>query len=299
MAIKTPPQTLVDISQDVALSNESKTLISGRRKPRTNTNVDNYLLKEYGRPKFHWVKDKPDARDYRYQLQPVTALNSVDLRRYCTPIEDQENLGSCTGQAIAGAIELINKKNGIVYDSSRLFIYYYERFLINTVYYDSGAYIRDGIKVVSKYGSPLESLWPYIISRFTMKPNSRATTDALQRRVTLYERATDFDACINALTVGYPVVVGFYVYSSFISSFVSRTGLMPYPNVSRESLLGGHAVLLVGFDHTSQRFIARNSWGTKWGDQGYFYMPYQVIKNRNMSDDFWVIKSITNPPGRK
>jgi C1A family cysteine protease len=111
----------------------------------------------------------------------------------------------------------------------------------------------------------------------------------------LYERANDFNECIDALNNGYPVIIGFDVYSSFITNSVSRTGMMPYPNTSRESLLGGHAVLIVGYNNATQRFTVRNSWGTSWGDKGYFYMPYQVIQNSRMSGDFWVIKSVTNP----
>jgi C1A family cysteine protease len=256
---------------------------------------DKAIANKFSLPKFHWVKDKPDSRDYLYQSTLTTKSSKVDLRPFCTPIEDQGNLGSCTGQAIAGAIEYLNKKAGKTTDISRLFIYYYERAMINTVHYDSGAYIRDGIKVVYKNGAPLEKFWPYNIRRFTQSPSAQAITDAKNRKVSLYERITTLDGCINALSNGFPVTVGFYVYNSFTSRQVTTTGIMPYPNVARERLLGGHAVLLVGYDNTTNRFIARNSWGSNWGDRGYFYMPYQVIDNRSMSDDFWVIRTVNNP----
>ena len=246
-------------------------------------------------PLFNWVPDKVDTRDYIYRPNQVRLPSVVDLRSYCTPIEDQGQLGSCTGQAIAGAIEMLNKRNNKPTDVSRLFIYYYTRLLEGTVNYDSGAYIRDGIKSCYTYGAPLESLWPHVIGKFRTRPSASANTDAARRKVTLYERATNFDACINALSNGYSVVVGFTVYSSFMTSTVVRTGIMPYPNTRKEKILGGHAVLLVGYDSLAQRFIARNSWGTSWGANGYFYMPYDVIKNTNMSADFWVIKSVNNP----
>jgi len=88
--------------------------------------------------------------------------------------------------------------------------------------------------------------------------------------------------------------MGFYVYDSFMSKNVSKTGIMPYPNTKREKLLGGHAVLLVGYNKTKKVFIVRNSWGTNWGDNGYFYMPFDVV-NPNMSSDYWIIKSVNNP----
>ena len=127
-----------------------------------------------------------------------------------------------------------------------------------------------------------------------IKPTQQAINDGVKRKVTLYERALNFDACINALTNGFPVTVGFYVYSSFQTQAVAKTGIMPYPNISKEYLLGGHAVLLVGYDKTNKYFIARNSWGANWGDKGYFYMPFRVIQNQNMSADFWIIKSVNN-----
>jgi len=246
-------------------------------------------------PKYNWVKDKIDTRDHVYNLTATVAPRSVDLRAYCSVIENQGQLGSCTGNAIAGAIELLDKRRGKITDVSRLFIYYYERSMIGTINSDSGAYIRDGIKVCYSYGAPLESLWPYDIGKFKVKPSPSSIADGARRKVTLYERALDFDACINALSSGFPVIVGFSVYNSFGSANVTKTGMMPYPDVNREYLLGGHAVLLVGYNNTSGRFIVRNSWGAYWGDRGYFYMPYEVIQNSQMSGDFWIIKTVSNP----
>ena len=245
-------------------------------------------------PKYHWVKDKIDTRDHPYRLTGATQSNIVDLRQYCSSIEDQGKLGSCTGNAIAGAIELLHKRQSRTLDISRLFIYYYERKFIGTVNYDSGAYIRDGIKACYTYGAPTENLWPYNISKFKMQPHKTAIVDALKRKVTSYQRAVDFNQVMDSITSGYPVTIGFNVYSSFDSPAVAKTGIMPYPNVNKERLLGGHAVLIVGYNKTNNTFIVRNSWGTRWGDKGYFYMPFQVIQNINMSRDFWVIKSIAN-----
>lgn len=245
-------------------------------------------------PKYHWVPDKVDKRDHPYQLTNKTQSKVVDLRNYCSPIEDQGNLGSCTGNAIAGAIELLHKRKSRTLDISRLFIYYFERLFIGTVNYDSGAYIRDGIKACYTYGAPIENLWPYDITKFKNRPSKPAITEALTRKITSYQRAADFNAVIDAVTSGYPVIAGFDVYSSFTSTAVTRTGIMPYPNTKKEKYLGGHAILIVGYNKTTSTFIVRNSWGTNWGDKGYFYMPFQVIQNTRMSSDFWIIKNINN-----
>jgi C1A family cysteine protease len=281
--MKQDPRTIIDDSQDPVLSKSH--LI-----PKPIVSKYSFTI-----PKYHWVKDKVDNRDHPYQLTGTTQPSVVDLRPFCSSIEDQGNLGSCTGQAIAGAIELLNKRASRTLDVSRLFIYYYERLLEGTVNYDSGAYIRDGIKVCYTYGAPVESLWPYNINKFRTLPPSTAMQDAAKRKVTSYQRVADFNGVIDALASGYPVVVGFTVYSSFESNSVAKTGVMPYPNISTERVLGGHAVLIVGYNKNRNVFIVRNSWGTGWGDGGYFYMPFQVIQNTSMSSDFWIIKSLANP----
>jgi C1A family cysteine protease len=207
-------------------------------------------------------------------------------------------LGSCTGNAIAGIIEYLCRRAKKNTDVSRLFIYYQERVYEGTVNYDNGAYIRDGIKAVNKVGVPTESLWPYNINKFAYRPTQAAYINAATRKAVAYQRCTDFLAVKAAIAQGYPVVVGFDVYASFESGTwwqTNGTGMMPYPNKATESILGGHAVALVGYDNTKNAFIARNSWGTGWGLNGYFYMPYQVIQDTTMSSDFWIITSVTNP----
>ena len=270
-------------------------LLKGKNPLTTNMKQ---LLRPEGIAKYHWTRDKPDSRDHLFTAVPTVAPASIDLRTYASPIEDQGQLGSCTGNAIAGAIELIDKKAGKQLDVSRLFIYYEERVLEGTVNYDAGAYIRDGIKVCYTKGAPLETLWPYNVRKWASKPTTAAYSDALKRKVTGYQRCVNFAAVKNALALGNPVVIGFDVYESFEQGawqLANGSGLMPYPNVNSEQLLGGHAVLIVGYNDNTQRFIVKNSWGTAWADRGYFYMPYQVIQNTSMSNDFWVISAVKNP----
>lgn len=290
--MKPDPKTIIDVTQDHSLSKN----VVLPTKSTNNKPLVEYLQtpdKKVSIKKYHWEKDRFDSRDFAYKVTKRVQPNYVDLREQCSVVEQQGQLGSCVGNTIAGAIELLYNRNNKPSDISRLFIYYYSRFFINTVHTDSGARIRDAIKSVYTYGAPLERLWPYDISKFRMKPNKQAMEDALSRKVTRYERITNHEGCLDALANGFPVSVGFNVYSSFESDIVRTTGVMPYPQVSRERYLGGHAVLLVGYDKQRQVYIARNSWGADWGDRGYFYMPFRVIQNNRMSDDFWVIKTVT------
>ena len=96
----------------------------------------------------------------------------------------------------------------------------------------------------------------------------------------------------GCLAQGYPFVLGFSVYESFESPQVVRTGIAQMP-AAGEQLLGGHAVLAVGYDDSAQRFVVRNSWGAGWGMKGYFTLPYAYLLDGNLSDDFWTVRQVT------
>jgi len=247
-----------------------------------------------GKRAYGWVPDIPDQRDYllsAVRKVPARLPGKVDLRPLCSKVEDQGQLGSCTANALAGAIEFLERKNKVPFkDFSRLFIYYNERVLEHTINSDSGAMLRDGIKTLAKQGACSEKSWPYEVSKFKSKPGPACYQEALQHQITSYHRILTLDQMRTCLAEGFPFVFGFTVYESFETQQVSRTGIvnMPKPN---EQLLGGHAVMAVGYDHAKQRVLVRNSWGTDWGLKGYFTMPYQYLSNRNLSDDFWTIRS--------
>jgi C1A family cysteine protease len=242
---------------------------------------------------FGWVPDLPDQRDVLYgAVQPLAARlpPSVDLRLGCSPIEDQGALGSCTGNAIAGALEFLERKDRVRFvNVSRLFIYYNERVIEHTIKSDSGAMIRDGIKSVVKQGVCSERQWPYVIAKYAVKPRATCYKEALQHQVTSYQRILTVDEMRACLAQGFPFVFGFTVYESFQSRLVAESGIVSLPEPG-ERVVGGHAVLSVGYDDADRRFIVRNSWGVGWGMHGYFTMPYAYLANRNLADDMWTIR---------
>src|SRR6266480_4303921 len=245
------------------------------------------------RNKFGWVPDLPDVRDFKFSelAVPTAPLPSkVDLRDDCSPIEDQLNLGSCTDQALVGALEFLEIKDGQPFhDLSRLFLYYNERRIENTQWFDSGAYLRDGIKSLARDGVCRESLWPYWIPIFWAKPLWFAYSDAAKHTITSYYRITSLEEMKACLADGYPFVFGFSVYESFEYPETARTGIVPMPK-SSERIIGGHAVLSVGYDDATGRFLCRNSWGVGWGMQGYFTVPYAYLNDAGLADDMWTLR---------
>jgi C1A family cysteine protease len=245
--------------------------------------------------KYSWIPDTPDHRDFKYSLNAVVPYPEIyDQRKNDTPVYDQGELGSCTANAIGGSIAFEAKQakpNNPIIIPSRLFIYYNERKMEGTIKQDAGAMIRDGIKSVASDGVCDESLWPYDISKFTRRPTAPCYTAAKKRKVINYARVPQTEAALKSvISQGNTVVFGFSVYESFETQEVARTGKMVMPSKT-EKLLGGHAVLMVGY--TKDAYIVRNSWGSGWGDHGYFYMPKDYPINSDLADDFWVITSVS------
>ena len=244
--------------------------------------------------KYGWIPDLPDYRDHLYAV-PGKVLaklpRKVDLRPHCPPVLDQGELGACTAHAIANAHRYYQIRQKAPHDflPSRLFIYYNERTIEHTVNEDAGAMLRDGIKSIAKQGACPENLWPYDILKFTRKPTAKAYGEAEKHQAIAYQRVTQsMTQMKGCLAAGTPFVFGFSVYESFEGQSVAKTGKMPMPAPS-EKLIGGHAVLAVGYDDAKQVFMVMNSWSGQWGDKGYFYMPYTYLADSNLADDLWTV----------
>jgi len=258
---------------------------------------------------YGWKPDLPDQRDYNYAVPHATAAalpTKMDLRPQCPKVVyDQGRIGSCTANAIAAAIEFDRIKQKLPkFTPSRLFIYYNERVMEGTSpSVDSGAQIRDGIKSVATLGACKETTWPYSdvnknpaacpACPYAKKPSAAAVAEAAKYRIKSYQRLTtgQLSTLKGCLASGYPFVFGFTVYDSFESPQVAKTGIVTMPG-PQEHVLSGHAVLAVGYDDASSRFIVRNSWGPGWGMQGYFTMPYLYLANAQLADDFWTIRTV-------
>jgi C1A family cysteine protease len=285
------------------------------------------------RPGMGWVPDYPDFRDYdinKDEIPPpqrlkgqkqtvkdmlgdlgltkktgITLEPTNDLRQWCTPIENQLSLGSCTAHAGVGMVEYFARRAyGEYIDASRLFLYKVTRNLLNWTG-DTGAYLRTTMAALTLFGVPPEEYWPYIITEYEKEPSPFLYAYAQNYQAISYYRldpaGTSREVLLQRIKTylqgKLPSMFGFTVYSSF--SQAQQTGQIPYPTAG-DKRVGGHAVLAVGYDdgmkiknansgvEMTGALLIRNSWGAGWGEKGYGWLPYEYVK-RSLAVDWWSI----------
>lgn len=246
--------------------------------------------------RFGWVPDLPDFRDTPAGISaPVELPLEFDLRTtgMLPAVYNQGKLGSCTANASGAAFEYSMAVEKLTpFTPSRLFIYFNERVIEGTVASDSGAQIRNAVKVLDKFGAPPETDWPYDISKFADAPPQGVFTEALEDRALKYFRVAPTVGLMKPVLAirKQPIIIGFSVYSHFESAEMSTNPVLEIP-IAGEQLLGGHAVLVVGYKQINGKnyWIVRNSWGDAWGDGGYFYMAEEYLTMPGMAGDFWTL----------
>ena len=282
-----------------------------------------------------WLPDYPDFRDYTEETEEIKTIlkssksaksgqaakknkkgsaitasklpASVDLRQWCSPIEDQGDLGSCTAQAGAGVIEYYERKAfGRHTDTSRLFLYKTTRNLMKAKG-DTGGYLRTTIGAMVLFGVPPEEYWPYTDDekKFDKEPNAFTYAFAANFQTIKYfrhdppntEPAKLLTKLKTWLAKGHPAMFGFTVYNSIEQA--DKTGRIPFPS-PKEKIEGGHAIVAVGYDdkmkiknthddqETTGALLIRNSWGKSWGEDGYGWLPYDYVR-KGLAEDFWSI----------
>lgn len=240
-----------------------------------------------------------------YLPRPVDTLPPRFIQPWSRPIQDQGNLGSCTGNGVERVIQNMRLKQGLTLQPySRLQIYYDERVIENTVDSDAGAMIHDGIKVITTKGAVLESEWPYDVMQFATAPPAEAYRSVEVAVAARFIDNTDLDRMKNCLAVAQiPIVFGFSAFMAYET--VDSSGLCPTPDGS-ENAIGGHCNVIEGYDDSVRcrysnspgAFWVANSWGaTEWGDKGYCWLAYEYLCNPSFSSDHWaveLVKSVSN-----
>jgi C1A family cysteine protease len=242
---------------------------------------------------FNLVPDRSDPRDVCFLAPPFRGLlpDKFDVREKmgaAYPASyNQGELGSCTGNGLAFVLAFAHwLASGKTLSFSRLFIYFCERLAEGTVDQDAGAQIRDGIKTIARQGACLESTWPYDITQFAVRPPAAAFAEALGYQAISYTRVPAISAFLKGvLASGFPIVCGIAVYESFETEAVARTGVVPMPDTSAEQCLGGHCIVIIGYD--AGGLIFRNSWDVTWGNQGHGHLPWAYLP---LISDAWVVR---------
>jgi C1A family cysteine protease len=266
--------------------------------------------------------DPRPARDIKHMSEKLHVPHGakphvpgkVDLRQWCSPIENQLNLGSCTAHAAVGVVEYFERRAfGKHLDGSRLFVYKATRNLLG-VTGDTGAWLRNTMGALKLCGLPPEQYWPY--TDRTQAGSAHERTFDAEPTSFVYSVADNYEALayfahdplgrnkppaevltsIKAyLATGVPSMFGFFGFPSADSGDIP--GAFPFP-AQGEAAIWGHAVMAVGYDDglkitntknnqsTTGALLVRNSWGTAWGDAGYGWLPYEYVRQR-LAQDFW------------
>lgn len=267
---------------------------------------------------FGWIPDYPDVRDYtkdNIKIKPLVSKltvsksysqlpSKVDLRKWCSPIENQQNIGSCTANSVAAVVEYFeNKSFGKYIDASRLFLYKTTRNLLHSTG-DTGAFLKSTLGALVLFGMPPEEYWTYDTSNFDEEPDAFCYAFAHNYRCISYFRHDPpnlskkevLKSIKKYLNSGIPSVFGFTVYQSI--KLADQTGKIPFPT-GNEKILGGHAIAAMGYDDsiviknqsgqtTTGAILIRNSWGEEWGENGYGWLPYEYVV-QGIAIDWWSI----------
>jgi len=261
------------------------------------------ITPEENDPQIQGFMHHPNHVNYAFPHQQLPS--QVDFRDQCPPVYNQEQLGSCTANAGAGAVWyiLMQKNQETAFDPSRLFLYYNERALMessnnqNQINNDTGSPIYDVVLSLYKTGICPNNMWPYDTSKYAEQPPescyeaAKKTMDVDNIRHSFVPR--DLNSIKTVLFQKTPIVFGITVYQSFESLEVDKTGVVPMPEPKKgDQVLGGHALMLVGYNDDTQQFIFRNSWGEMWGDKGYGYIPYDYLMSSEYASGRYFIQHI-------
>ena len=241
---------------------------------------------------YNWIRDSLDNRDIIKSYSEKSGETHIDLRKHCPGIYNSRLNDSVTSSlaAMYEYYKILDDRNFIDIPS-RLFMYYNERQLLNTIPQDSGSQIRIGLRAMNKFGVSMEKFWRYDIDNLSIKPPDKCYINA-NHSIYYFRLNQDLNTLKQSLIKKLPFVFGCCVYRDYLLSKLNG-GLLLLPD-KKEEVEDYISFMCVGFDDKKKHFIIRNNQGLLWGDKGYGYIPYFYILNKNLCTDFWSFR-IKNP----
>ena len=227
-------------------------------------------------------------------LQQVASLKlppHIDLRPMCSPIENQGGVGSCTANAVVGALEYHQIRHGQkLTNLSRLFVYYNARRLSDREQVDTGTSMPHVMASVLAFGACPEQLWPYDEARWSQRPSEECYHKAITLPGLHYAQISPGEECKSVLAAGLPVVFAMRVPTQALMVVAAESGHVPAPQGGQwEQPDGAHAMLIVGYDDGKNAFLVRNSWGPTYAEGGHVWIDYAVMDHYCLRDGFWTV----------
>jgi C1A family cysteine protease len=254
--------------------------------------------------------DSADSRDIRYgATREAVTIGSIpayiDLRHDLPPVYDQGLTNSCGAQAGAALMAHLFPEVESGFSPSQ--IYYSVRVIEGDVDKDDGVETRNVMKALKDVGAAPEPAYPFDPEKILDAPPPDVIKIAASYRIGSYARLNGANDFLRCLASGHPFVMGFMVPQSLDENDIDRTGIMPNPDFRRDPIIGGHDVLVVGYDTTFKHapffknsgidpalvddtmLLVRNSWGPGWSRKfrGHFWMPISYAVNRSTGGDAW------------
>lgn len=243
----------------------------------------------------HAEENIPPAKVMGFNPSDADLPARVDLRKYCSPIEDQSQSNSCCANAAVGAYEYLccrdAAQNGDTPgDISRLFVYYVGRMRDKQLWNDStpisdeGLTLTGAVDALSMKGACLAESWPFELDSINKKPPAESFVEAMQFKVSSAKKIpADVGSMRACLAEGYPIIFGLKLTQKFFNPGSRGVIKTPDPDDPKSAEHGLHAMLMVGYSDKQERFIVRNSWGENWADNGYCYIPYSYAANEEFN----------------
>lgn len=242
-------------------------------------------------------RDEPDNPKHwgfedklRAKMTRIT-VGDISFREHSSPRHNQRSTSSCVANAAVKALEIkriMEKGHDAHVDLSRMAVYFFARNLMfpKETDKDAGTYVSHAFDGMRRYGVPREEDWQFDKSKLFVSPTWDVMRKAYVSKIDSFYKVRSggqekVDCCVEALQAGNPIVFGTDVDPTW-NRYKKGQVLKP---VAKEDCTGRHATVLIGIENGM--FIGENSWGSFWGDDGFYLMDPSVIAS-DSSRDLWV-----------